>query len=98
MERSVPLVLCLISTCLSCRIMQTFQPKTTIRACFLKTTTGRLEIFMKRHTGSYKHPKHVELPHDEENDFEISYMQGSRKIKKRLIFPDLIEETSSFYI
>jgi len=37
--------------------MQTFQPKTTIGGCFLNATTGRLEIFMKRHTGSDKHLK-----------------------------------------
>jgi len=29
--------------------------------CFLKTATGRLEMFMKRHTGSDKHPKCVEF-------------------------------------
>jgi len=81
MERSVPLVLCLIAICLSCRIMQTFQPKTTIGACFLKTTTGRLEIFMNRHTGSDKHPTRVEFPNDEENNFEISYMQRSKKTR-----------------
>jgi len=45
--------------------------KNSNRGYFLKTTTGRLEIFMKRHTGSDKHPKCEEFQHDEENDFEI---------------------------
>jgi len=98
MERSVPLVFCLFSTCLSCRIMQTFQPKTTIGVCLLKTTTGRLEIFMKRDTDSDKHPKCMEFQHDEKNNLEIGYTQRSRKIKNRFIFPGLVEETSSFYI
>ena len=35
---------------------------------------------------SAKHPKCVVFQHDEENDFEISYMQLSRKIKNRFIF------------
>ena len=72
--------------------------KNNNRGCFLKTTTGRLEIFMKRHTDSDKNPKRVEFPHDEENDFEISYMRRSTKIKNRFIFPDLVEEASSFHI
>jgi len=78
--------------------MQTFPLKTTIGACFLKTTTGRLKIFMEKHAGSDKHSKRVEFLHDEVNDFEISYMQRSRTIKVRFIFPDLVEEASGFYI
>jgi len=49
---------------------------------------------MKRHTGSDKQPKCVEFQHDEENDFEISYTQRSRKIKNSFIFPGLVEEAS----
>jgi len=49
---------------------------------------------MKSHTDSDKHPKRVEFPHDEENDFEISYMQRFRKIKNIFIFLDLVEEAS----
>jgi len=53
---------------------------------------------MKRHTGSDKHTKCLEFQHDEENDFEISYMQRSKKIKNRFIFPNFVLEAFSFYI
>jgi len=71
MEWSVTLVLCLFSTCVTYRIMQTFLPKATIGVCLLKTTRGRLEIFMKKYTDLAKHPKCVECQSDEQTTLKL---------------------------